>query len=85
MHRTVSLDYAVVLIGNVKLTLESGEERVLAPGDVCIQRGTGHAWRNESATEWARMLFCVMACEPVVVEGEELGEYMLGEGKESLS
>lgn len=45
MHRTVSLDYGVVLEGEVELVLDSGETRVLKRGDVAIQRGTCHAWR----------------------------------------
>lgn len=40
MHRTVSLDYGVVLEGEVECILDSGEMRVLKRGDVCVQRGT---------------------------------------------
>lgn len=57
MHRTVSLDYGVVLEGEVELILDSGETRLMKRGDVCIQRGTMHAWRNTSDSEWARMLY----------------------------
>ena len=46
MHRTMSLDYGVVLQGEVELLLDSGEVRLLAAGDVAVQRGTMHAWRN---------------------------------------
>lgn len=45
MHRTVSLDYGVVIEGSVELVLDSGERRCLGRGDVAIQRGTCHAWR----------------------------------------
>ncbi|WP_368188513.1 cupin domain-containing protein [Aestuariibius sp. HNIBRBA575] len=47
MHRTDSLDYAVVLSGEITMLLddETGD-RVLRPGDVVIQRGTNHAWAN---------------------------------------
>jgi len=40
MHRTVSLDYGVVLEGEVELVLDSGETRLLKRGDIAIQRGT---------------------------------------------
>jgi len=46
MHRTVSLDYGIVLEGDVELVLDSGEKRAMKQGDVAIQRGTNHAWRN---------------------------------------
>ena len=57
MHQTVSLDYGVVLEGEVKLVLDSSEEQVLKRGDIVVQRLTNHAWQNASSTEWARMLF----------------------------
>ncbi|KAL2009151.1 hypothetical protein VTN00DRAFT_7345 [Thermoascus crustaceus] len=40
MHRTVSLDYGVVVDGTTELVLGSGEKRVLNKGDVFVQRGT---------------------------------------------
>lgn len=46
MHRTVSLDYGIVLDGDVELILDSGERRAMRAGDIAIQRGTMHAWRN---------------------------------------
>ncbi|KAF7561313.1 hypothetical protein G7046_g2833 [Stylonectria norvegica] len=56
-HQTDSLDYGVVLEGEVELVLDSGEQRILKRGDVCVQRATNHLWRNNSNTEWSRMLF----------------------------
>jgi len=47
MHRTKSLDYAVVIEGEVVLVLEDSEV-VLKKGDVVVQRGTNHAWENRS-------------------------------------
>ena len=46
MHRTQSLDYGVVLEGEVEMQLDSGESRILKRGDVAVQRGTNHAWKN---------------------------------------
>lgn len=74
MHRTQSLDYGVVLEGEIEAVLDSGETRTLKRGDVCIQRGTMHAWRNRSETEWCRMLFVLQPCEPVEINGQKLGE-----------
>ena len=57
MHRTVSLDYGIVLQGEMELVLDSGETRLMKVGDVAVQRGTMHAWRNTSSTEWGRMIY----------------------------
>lgn len=47
MHRTVTLDYGVVVDGTTQLVLgDSGETKTLTKGDVFVQRGTAHAWRN---------------------------------------
>lgn len=45
--------------------LDSGETRLLKEGDVLVQRGTMHAWKNPSTTESARMLCFVMPSHPV--------------------
>jgi quercetin dioxygenase-like cupin family protein len=49
MHRTESIDYAVVLAGEIVLLLDD-EDVHLKAGDVVIQRGTNHAWSNRSAS-----------------------------------
>ncbi|CAK7234813.1 hypothetical protein SBRCBS47491_009076 [Sporothrix bragantina] len=72
MHRTRSLDYGVVLEGEVELILDSGEVYTMRRGDVAVQRATMHAWRNASNTEWARMLFMLQDCAPVQISGAEL-------------
>lgn len=74
MHRTVSLDYGVVLEGTVELILDSGVKRLMGRGDTAIQRGTNHAWRNASETEWARMLYVLQEAAPIEVNGKQLGE-----------
>jgi quercetin dioxygenase-like cupin family protein len=74
MHRTVSLDYGVVMLGEIELILDSGETHLMKAGDICVQRGTMHAWRNTSQTEWARMLYVLQPCEPVIVNEKELIE-----------
>jgi quercetin dioxygenase-like cupin family protein len=74
MHRTVSLDYGVVLEGEIELVLDSGETRKMQRGDVAVQRGTMHAWRNLSETKWGRMMYVLQESKPVEVDGEVLGE-----------
>lgn len=74
MHRTVSLDYGVVLEGQVELVLDSGAVRLMNRGDTAVQRGTNHAWRNTSKTEWARMLYVLQEAAPISINGKPLDE-----------
>ena len=55
MHRTKTLDYVVVIEGEIVLVLDDSEV-VLRQGDVTVQRGTNHAWENRS-DRMARMAF----------------------------
>ncbi|MBN7796209.1 cupin domain-containing protein [Parahaliea mediterranea] len=48
MHTTDSVDFGVVLEGEIHLELDDGAERVLRAGDCVVQNGTRHAWRNRS-------------------------------------
>lgn len=80
MHRTVSLDYGVILEGEVDLILDSGQTRTMKRGDICIQRGTAHYFRNRSDSEWCRLLFCFMPMKPIVIKGRQLGEEVYDEG-----
>jgi quercetin dioxygenase-like cupin family protein len=47
MHKTDTVDYAIVLEGEIVAILEEAET-VLRAGDILIQRGTNHAWSNQS-------------------------------------
>ena len=49
MHTTDTVDYDIVLDGEIWLELDDGAEAHLRQGDVAIQCGTRHAWRNKSA------------------------------------
>lgn len=77
MHRTVSLDYGFVLIGEIQCVLDSGEERTIKAGDVVVQRGTMHQWANKTDS-WARMVFILLDATPINLEGvkfeEDLGD-----------
>jgi len=55
MHTTASIDFELVLEGEVWLELDDGAEVHLKPGDTVVQNGTRHAWRNKG-TETARLV-----------------------------
>ena len=59
MHRTESIDYGIVIEGEMTLVLDEGEV-LLKPGSVVVQRGTNHAWANRSGKP-CRMLFVLVA------------------------
>ncbi|HSV34169.1 MAG TPA: cupin domain-containing protein [Ramlibacter sp.] len=59
MHTTDSIDYDVVLDGEITLELDGGKEVALKRHDVCVQHGTRHAWRNKSDKP-ATMLFVLV-------------------------
>ncbi|OLP44990.1 cupin domain-containing protein [Rhizobium oryziradicis] len=59
MHRTESIDYGIVIEGEMTLVLDDGEA-LLKPGSVVIQRGTNHAWANRSG-KMCRMLFVLVS------------------------
>src|SRR6185312_15510112 len=58
MHRTQTVDYAIILEGEIWAVMDKGETLMKA-GDVLIQRGTNHAWANRSART-ARICFVLM-------------------------
>ena len=77
MHRSFSIDYGLVLAGQVDLELDSGELKHLHVGDIVVQRGTNHLWINGSSEQWARMAFILIEAKPVSVEGKELNDHLL--------
>jgi quercetin dioxygenase-like cupin family protein len=46
MHRTNSIDYGIVMEGEIELELEDGAKRTVRQGGIIVQRGTNHLWRN---------------------------------------
>ncbi len=58
-HRTDTIDYGVLLEGELSLELDEGRSTQLRRGDVVVQVGTRHAWRNTGNTP-ARMLFVMV-------------------------
>lgn len=63
IHRTRSLDYVVVLEGEITLLLDEGET-TLCPGDVVVQQGTNHAWVNRGSVPCRLAMVFVDAEEP---------------------
>lgn len=58
MHRTESIDYGIVIEGEMTLVLDN-DEVLLRPGSVVVQRGSNHAWANRSGKP-CRMLFVLI-------------------------
>lgn len=79
MHRTESVDYGIVLEGQIVLLLDE-EEVVLSPGDVVVQRGTIHAWTNRT-DQITRMLFILVdgTFDPALTERQAAHDARLRE------
>lgn len=69
-HRTDSIDYAVVMSGEVDMELDDTTVHLKA-GDVLVQRGTIHNWINRG-TEPCMIAFVLIAAKPVVAGGKVL-------------
>jgi len=67
MHRTESVDYAIVLEGEIDMLMDESEVHLKA-GDVVIQRGTNHAWANRGD------MLCRIAFILIDATGERAGE-----------
>ncbi|KAJ5551615.1 Cupin 2 conserved barrel [Penicillium sp. DV-2018c] len=80
MHRTVSIDYGVIIDGEVDLLLDSGASRRMHRGDVSVQRGTAHSFRNRSDTEWCRMMFVFLPMEKIKINGKNLEAEVYDQG-----
>ena len=70
-HRTETMDYAIVLSGEIDLELDSGEVTHLRPGNIVVQRGTIHTWVNKGSVP-AVTAFILIDAKPVVVNGKEI-------------
>jgi hypothetical protein len=62
-HKTASIDYAIVLSGEIYALMDEGE-LLLKTGDVLIQKGTNHAWSNRSA-EPCIVAFVLIDADPI--------------------
>ena len=69
-HRTDSIDYAVVVSGEIDMELDDSVVRLKA-GDVLVQRGTIHNWVNRT-TQPCVMAFILIDAKPVDADGKVL-------------
>ncbi|CAE6826198.1 MULTISPECIES: cupin domain-containing protein [Paraburkholderia] len=66
MHTTPSIDYGIVLDGEIWLELDDGRVTYLRQHDLIVQNGTRHAWRNRS-TKTASVAFVLVGAQRVAV------------------
>jgi mannose-6-phosphate isomerase-like protein (cupin superfamily) len=64
MHTTTTIDYDVVLEGSLTVEFDDGRMVDISAGDVVVQHGTRHAWRNRG-TKPAKMLFVLIGAEAI--------------------
>ena len=70
-HRTDSVDYAVVMSGEIDMELDDGVVVKLKAGDVLVQRGTIHNWANKGTVPCV-IAFTLIGAKPVTVNGKPL-------------
>jgi quercetin dioxygenase-like cupin family protein len=73
MHRTNSVDYGIVMQGEIELELEDGRKKTIGENGVIIQRGTNHLWRNAS-DKICRIAFVLVEAPPYLHNGVPLTE-----------
>jgi quercetin dioxygenase-like cupin family protein len=61
MHTTDTIDFEVIISGQVYLKLSDGTEKLLKPGDTVVQNGTRHLWRNPGPEPCLMAVFMVGA------------------------
>ncbi|KAL7008746.1 hypothetical protein EMMF5_001492 [Cystobasidiomycetes sp. EMM_F5] len=66
-HRTQSIDFAMVISGEIYMELEPGQEILLKTGDTLVQRGTIHKWINRTDA-YTRVLFVLLGAQPLKAE-----------------
>ena len=71
MHRTETVDYAILLKGECDLELDDGKTVRMKPGDIAVQRGTMHAWVN-NGSEACVFAFVLIDADPVEMAGQQL-------------
>lgn len=74
VHRTDSIDYLVVMAGEIDMELDDGVSVHLDTGDVMVQRGTVHNWVNRG-TEPCTMAVILVHANPVEAGGRTLNAF----------
>jgi mannose-6-phosphate isomerase-like protein (cupin superfamily) len=62
LHASSTVDFAVVLSGQIMLELDPGVDTILGPGDCVVQNGVPHSWRN-TGTEPCTLAFVVVGAK----------------------
>ena len=70
-HRTASIDYAVVMAGEIHMELDDGIVVALKAGDILVQRGTIHDWVNNGDIPCV-IAFTLITAKPVAIDGKPL-------------
>jgi quercetin dioxygenase-like cupin family protein len=73
MHRTNSIDYGIVMAGEIELELDDGRVTTVREGGVIVQRGTNHLWRNVSDRP-CRIAFILIEAPAYLHDGQPLPE-----------
>ena len=73
-HRTDSIDYAVVMSGEIDMELDDGVSVRLKAGDVLVQRGTIHNWVNKGTVPCV-IAFILISAKPVTAGGKVLSAH----------
>jgi quercetin dioxygenase-like cupin family protein len=76
MHRSSSIDYGIVINGEIELELDNHVVKTIGQGGIIVQRGTIHKWRNPSSTDICRIVFVLTEAKPYVFNGQPLEDFM---------
>jgi quercetin dioxygenase-like cupin family protein len=70
-HRTETMDYSIVLSGEIDVEFDSGQVVTMKQGDIIVMRGVTHTWKNKSALP--AVAFILIDAAPFVAAGEKRG------------
>ncbi|UPX20213.1 uncharacterized protein EKO05_0010453 [Ascochyta rabiei] len=74
-HRTASLDYGIIIEGEIELELEDGSKTIVRAGDIVVQQATMHKWNNHT-DKVCRMIFALLPSETAKgPDGKELKDH----------
>lgn len=73
LHRTNSIDYGIVMSGEIELELDDGRKTTVREGGVIVQRGTNHLWRNVTDRP-CRIAFILIEAPAYLHDGQPLPE-----------
>ena len=71
-HRTETLDYSMVLSGEIDVEFDSGQVVTMKQGDIIVMRGVTHCWKNKSTVP-AVTAFILIDAVPFEAAGEKRG------------